>query len=183
MTFSPRGILLPPPRYRGGFWLTGAIAFVLVLVVLLALPHGRATGDPVPADQVSVDLTDDVALQLEPELRDRGWRGPDWAPYTLDLRATVENAGDEVFPRTITVTVVRDPGTSTERTLSERWAGNLELANVPADDSAAYNLSFNATDGCGDFLATVSFLPSLSSDRSEEVEVPFTVGGENCRAG
>jgi len=162
---------------------TGAIVFAALLAVLLAWPQGRDDGHPTPGSSTTIDLVDDVALELTPSIRDRGWRATFPSnPYTLDLRATVRNESDDVFPRSIDVRVVEDPGASSERRIPERWASGLELANVPAGESAAYDLSYHAYGECGDFLATVEFVPSLGSKSFEQVEIPFTVGDEECRA-
>ncbi|MGC5617338.1 hypothetical protein [Georgenia sp. Z1491] len=176
--------LVPPRGARAVFGVAGVAMFATLSTGLVLLPRGGGEGATVRGEEVRAELVDGVGVTLVGELRDRGWRA-DWPsePYALDLELTIENESDEPVTRRydVRVTEVSDPGDPF--ILRQSLEYSLGTAHVPAGTSLTTGFGFHHTDGCGDFIAFVDYSPD--SDYGSDlrtVEVPFTIGDEECLA-
>lgn len=174
----------PPAASRRPFWATAILAFVLVLTVLLVVPRGGAATQVAVGEEVDVELIDGVSARLAPELRDQGWRASSAVrPYSLDLHLTVVNDSEELFPRWYRVEVFEQGHVVEGEDLGERLTDSLQSAHVPAGGQASTDLSYAYDRPCGEFVARVAFDLTLEgADDRQEVEVPFTLGDEECLA-
>lgn len=177
----------PAPRRtiaRAPFWVPAVAAFVVVLVLLLALPRGAATGETVAGPEVTAELGDGVTVAVLPEVRDPGWRA-EFAtrPYEISLHVTITNESDELFPRWYRVSVheAGRPGDGAAPALAR--TDTLQTSHLGPGEQTATDFRFASDRVCGEFVAEITYLTTLEegNDRSG-VDLPLLVGVERCRA-
>lgn len=175
---------LPPTASRAAFWITAVVAFVVVLSVLVLWPRGAATGEEIAGDEVVVDLREGVTAGVIPAIRDLGWRAQyATRPYEIGLRMTIDNTSDELFPRWYRVTVFEAENLVDGEDLPRRMTDSLQTSHVDPGGQAATDFTFEYHDACGEFIARITSVPSLEEeDDRSSVDVPFTVGDDQCLA-
>lgn len=174
----------PSPASRTPFWITAVLAFVVVLTVLVVLPRGAATGEGVQGDDVTVELGDGVTAGLVPEIRDLGWRAEHAnRPYEISVHLTIDNASEDLFPRWYRVALYDADHLVDGEDLSARLTDTLQTAFIQPGGQASADFVFTYDHPCDEFVARISYVPdSDRSDESTSIDVPFSLGDEQCRA-
>ena len=180
---DPAAPVSRPTTSRKTFWITAIVTFVVVLVVLALVPRGVATGESNPGESVTIELTGGINATLEPSLRDLGWRAElPSRPYQLRVRVTVVNESEELFPRWYRVTVFEADNPADGEELPREAADTLQTAHLGPGEQASTDFTLRYDRPCGEFLARISYQPTLDEEETSFVEVPFDVGNEECLA-
>ena len=67
--------------------------------------------------------------------------------------------------------------------LPRRMTDSLQTSHVDPGGQAATDFTFEYHDACGEFVARITSVPSLEEeDERSSLDVPFTVGDDQCLA-